>query len=664
MTAVDLARTAGPIYGHLDTPGVLESVVATITAASFNQRELILLHADKRRLRLLVNLIAQLNTWKITHILVLGFSAETCDWLRAGGRIGCVTSSHQLGPSQAVGPNFVAWLQRFHLLKRLMELNARQPVNVLALDTDMAVRADPYATLHASFGQYAMVTTFDYKGGFANTNIGYIYIRNANATGALHGLFVEFERRISLALGMQHTVPSLQRRSFTTRFLWDQNLWNKVLLSDMAQHAVYLPDGADSAWTASHRRVLRARRYWREGLMPTPSSLQKLPPWGETTERFLWYELRGANLSSPRGAAAGADGGVPLPTAASSVDDGYVNGQSGSGCVGPGGGCGGGGSGERIALAPSWLVSMENGLGLKGKHWLYGATPPPAVLIHYTCTTQTEAARIWPLRLFGHWHAAAVHADANLPEEVVTPSAQRGRRSAVLSSPTASAAPGSSASAPIRLLALEGASLESPLSPGTWGALNLYHALLGGLATLSGRTLVAPATNCTGTGDRRTISNLHHLTRAARRRHARNEPALSGRCFWQVHSSHGVRCVLRIGRCTELATPTEGEQGEAAMRRAGRAPTVVTLDLNSVTTSVIDELQRHADDPLVLLRVRLPASEVRGDGGAALPSARKASLLDRVQRELVDPRLRAAMRGFRARCADLTSGPVCNNICS
>ena len=37
--------------------------------------------------------------------------------------------------------------------------------------------------------------------------------------------------------------PPGERRTHTTRFLWDQKLWNKVLLSEMAGHAAYLPDG-------------------------------------------------------------------------------------------------------------------------------------------------------------------------------------------------------------------------------------------------------------------------------------------------------------------------------------------------------------------------------------------------------------------------------------
>ena len=59
-----------------------------------------------------------------------------------------------------------------------------------------------------------------------------------------------------------------------------------------------------------------------------------------------------------------------------------------------------------MVLAPSWLVSLENGLGHKQKHVLYGAAlPPAAAFLHFTCVHQSENARTWPMRLFGHWHA-------------------------------------------------------------------------------------------------------------------------------------------------------------------------------------------------------------------------------------------------------------------
>ena len=235
--------------------------------------ELVLLHANKNRLSLMINLIAQLNSWGVDHIMVLGFNREICEHLRANGRIGCVTSSHlQDGPLAAAASarklekKFIAWLQRFHLLKRLLELERAPALNVLALDTDMAIRAHPDEALHRSLGQFSFVTTFDFKGGFANTNIGYIYMnRNSSDGSGLRRLFTEFERRIALAMPLPPNLPAAERRTHTTRFLWDQNLWNKVLLSEMARHAAYLPDGSDAAWSKSHRPLLRARLYWKRG---------------------------------------------------------------------------------------------------------------------------------------------------------------------------------------------------------------------------------------------------------------------------------------------------------------------------------------------------------------------------------------------------------------
>ena len=626
---MSLARTAGPYYGSIDGAS-LQTAVNIIAGPSGS--EIILLHGDKRRLRLMVNLIAQLNAWRIDHILVLGFTSETCDTLRAGKRIGCATSTYR--EDSDLEHKFVAWLQRFHLIKRLIAMNTpSRPLNVLALDTDMAVRASPYGSLHTIFKPFTMVTTFDYKGGFANTNIGYIYIQNASPTGALHGLFEEFERRVDHALKLRAKLTGGERARHTTKFLWDQNLWNKVLLSDMASHAVYLPDGSDLTWTSEHKKILRARRYWREESLQTPSSLSKIPPWGQTTERALWYELRGHRNSSNTDASQIVKSVLDVNA--------YVDGASGSGCSGTGGGCGGGGSGEKIALAPAWLVAMENGLGLKGKHWLYGALQPPAELVHYTCTTQTEAARIWPLRLFGHWHKQAVDAEVQ---------------------PTATTT---------KLLAVEGATLGSPLPPTSWARLNMVHAILGALGGLSGRLPVAPSTNCTGAGGGPVISPRRQKKGRGRRNAAAasvdgqqvssEEKPLSSRCFWHVHHKrHGVRCVLRIGHCDELATPTEGDEAEVAAAASGTPPPVVTLDLAAGGSSVVDALKSHDASKLVLLRIVLPSEATHPGGpGMAVLGGRKAGWLEKVE-----PRLRQAIKAFKRQCHDLVSGPACNNICS
>jgi hypothetical protein len=221
------------------------------------------------------------------------------------------------------------------------------------------------------------------------------------------------------------------------------------------------------------------------------------------------YELRG---NATRGGAAanaakiGGGGGGSAASAVGGAVAGYVDGTSGSGCRGSGGGCGGGGSDERIAVAPAWLVAMENGLGLKGKAWQYGATPPPAELVHYTCTTQTEAARIWPLRLFGHWHAHAVQTELDSAQRTTTTTqlaasaapATANAAAAAPVVPAATAAASSTAAAaalaassapppapPVRLLALAEGMLAHPLAADSWARLNLMHALVGALGELT-----------------------------------------------------------------------------------------------------------------------------------------------------------------------------------
>ena len=128
---------------NLDTPGALHAAVQSHSRGG----ELILLHADRRRLRLLLNLIAELAAWDSHHIFVLGFTATVCaDLAQAGSTVGCgYTSYLRAGPLAAdvvksgISFNYVAWLQKSHLLRCLIE--EESGVNVLALDTDMTVHA-------------------------------------------------------------------------------------------------------------------------------------------------------------------------------------------------------------------------------------------------------------------------------------------------------------------------------------------------------------------------------------------------------------------------------------------------------------------------------------------------------------------------------------------
>ena len=121
------ARTRGPYYGDIDAPGEFERCVRTVS----HDGEIVVLHGDAKRLRMLVNLIANLNEVGIYHILLLGFNEETCVQLAKRGRIGCAHSSYlwdlrapgesgELAAARArwtLAPRYVAWIQKFHLMQ-------------------------------------------------------------------------------------------------------------------------------------------------------------------------------------------------------------------------------------------------------------------------------------------------------------------------------------------------------------------------------------------------------------------------------------------------------------------------------------------------------------------------------------------------------------------
>lgn len=72
------ARTNGPFYGDLHLDGELERAVRLIS----RRGEVVLLHGDTSRFRMLVNLVANLNELSIFHILLLGFSPSICHIFR------------------------------------------------------------------------------------------------------------------------------------------------------------------------------------------------------------------------------------------------------------------------------------------------------------------------------------------------------------------------------------------------------------------------------------------------------------------------------------------------------------------------------------------------------------------------------------------------------
>ena len=319
----------------------------------------------------------------------------------------------------------------------------------------------------------------------------------------------------------------------------------------------------------------------------------------------------------------------------------------------------------------------------------YGAHPAPCVLLHFVCVATGEGSRILPMQLFGRWHHEAVehalgvdgHAPpsrSESPETTLAPSPDRstessddersGRRSrsgrrALLETAESRAAVNTTSAQRGRhpgrpLLALEDATLASPLAPRPWAELTALQLLLGGLAELSSRSLVLPALDC-------------------------HDPAaeflepgtLPNRCFWHVHASKGIACVFRVAKCAdtlELVSPTELELEMHRVRReTGDGPPVVRLDARASSETVraaVDKalLGRFASSPIVLVRLTLPSAPA-----AAATSTDPSVALNRQVHGVIKerhPELARAMLVFAKKCPELTDRSKkrkreCTNVC-
>ena len=223
------------ITGDICAPGAI-----TRAARGVGSRGVTLIHGNAARARLLVNLHAQLSAVNVLGgILLLAFRKLLCKRLAlAGSSISCVTCSsgpfahdtHELhlntwrdAGKYSLDDKALAWFQRLYVMRVFTEHN----VDVLALDSDMAIRVDPRIIFRdASFGK-GLLLAYDHNVGFAHVNIGCMYICRASPNGTTVGLLRAVERRVLSVLALP---PPASRRDFAWRVgeLWDQNVFNKV----------------------------------------------------------------------------------------------------------------------------------------------------------------------------------------------------------------------------------------------------------------------------------------------------------------------------------------------------------------------------------------------------------------------------------------------------
>lgn len=441
--------------------------------------ELIFLLTDERRLRLALNLLLNLEEFELYHHVVVASTSAVCSelWARArriGLSLGCVTSSFlRRGMSARTDAGLDAygfaddhvyhlWWARWFVLSAALELGYR----VLLLDTDVAIRANPYPLLHGALAHHTLITGVGddqdaQPFSFPDANVGFLYARGPPGGGA-HWVVRETRLRLERLLAGE-VIPWPRRQGQTQLVLWEQDVFKDAL-----ETSAFTP--AAPSWRHAQTHCLQ-----RDGL--STSAGRRAPPlpadWALRRERLrffarvaaplpsMWLPLHvpehGAAVAARRDASSMAAAPSTSATRDATADAKACNRSAGSERLwNPWSGdagtrMGGAGRSGSYAAVPMWLFSSygicPHGNTCEGR---WGWTTPSIVAAHLVGVR----AKFWILRALGWWHYDAARP---LPSAAATPATPATSAASAAATP---AAPAAVFPARVRPLVLRGHSLR------------------------------------------------------------------------------------------------------------------------------------------------------------------------------------------------------------
>ena len=304
-------------------PYALDTIPGLRRAATLagTRRELILTTSDWNGVGSAVNLGRQLARFGLDRQLLLQADTEsTCKrvaavwpWLACGYSHGIPGFSARYA---SLGMPLVnmwnLWSAKWLTLARLCELG----LNVMMMDSDILVLADPYRLLHhPPLDKYALILPPEGE----RVNVGYIYARGSDgghvgsgraSRGGLHSLLWDVVRRLRLFIELQTLTDRNGHPSVSG--LWDQGLFSDALLSSVLGKHTY-----PFTWLHSPSAFAgdRISEDGRSGLGRV-SAVDGWPPAGFTVANAssLWRSLwrRGSNARGGRASGGAAGGSTQL----------------------------------------------------------------------------------------------------------------------------------------------------------------------------------------------------------------------------------------------------------------------------------------------------------------------------------------------------------------
>ena len=219
-------------------------------------RELILTTSDWNGVGSAVNLARQLARFSLDRrLLLLADNKRTCSrastvwsWLVCGYSLGIPGfQARYASLGMPLVDMWNLWSAKWLVLARLCELG----LNVMMMDSDILVLADPYRLLLSSpLSQFALILPPEGE----RVNVGYLYARGAGSAssdgdatqdqppssddnGALHSLLWDVVRRLRLFIELQTLTD--RRGQPSVSGLWDQGVFSDALLSSVRGELTY-----------------------------------------------------------------------------------------------------------------------------------------------------------------------------------------------------------------------------------------------------------------------------------------------------------------------------------------------------------------------------------------------------------------------------------------
>lgn len=224
---------------------------ATASSVATPRREIILFVLDARHAHWAHNLLLNLDELGLgSRALGIGSSQEACAALLhrvTPGTLSCGKStflrreSGNLTLTRALkkwrigdGHVYHLWWQRWRYLSWAVRLG----YNAMSLDTDISLRADPYALFHGTLSHRQLFVGLDSEVGgdqrpglFPMINVGLVYCQRCAPDGAANVVLSEVVRRVHAFLDGPLLWKTKSRHTMIAeRVLWEQDLFKDALL--------------------------------------------------------------------------------------------------------------------------------------------------------------------------------------------------------------------------------------------------------------------------------------------------------------------------------------------------------------------------------------------------------------------------------------------------